>query len=205
VSVGVSDAGALRSGVAIEWWTIGWMALEAAVSLGAGTAAGSIALLAFGADSVVELISAGVLLRRLRVEQAGGCAAAVREAERRASWAVRCPALPPRDLGSHERRTRPPHACPTGEQPRRLGPGGGVGGGHALDRRDQASGRRLHRQFRPEGGRRLRHRLRLHGRHPAGGARAASSLWLVVGRPVGGPGDCVLRCPRGRTDGCGCP
>jgi len=88
MSARVSDAGALRSGVAIEWWTIGWMVLEAAVSLGAGAAAGSVALVAFGADSVVELISAGVLLRRLHVEQAGGCAREVQVAERRASGAV---------------------------------------------------------------------------------------------------------------------
>ncbi len=88
MSAGVSDAGALRSGVAIEWWTIGWMALEAVVSLGAGVAAGSVALVAFGADSVIELISAGVLLRRLRVEQVGTSAVAVASAERRASGVV---------------------------------------------------------------------------------------------------------------------
>jgi len=72
----------------IEWWTIGWMAMEAAVSLGAGAVAGSVALVAFGADSVIELISAGVLLRRLRVEQAGGYAGDVQAAERRASGLV---------------------------------------------------------------------------------------------------------------------
>jgi|GEM_PF-3579774 len=83
-----SDAGALRSGVAIEWWSIGWMLVEAVVSLSAGAAAGSVALVAFGADSVIELISAGVLLRRLRVEQRGGCASEVQAAERRASWLV---------------------------------------------------------------------------------------------------------------------
>ena len=83
-----SDAGALRSGVAIEWWTIGWTVLEAAVSLGAGAAAGSVALVAFGADSVIELISAGALLRRLRVEQARGCVGEVQAAERRASGIV---------------------------------------------------------------------------------------------------------------------
>lgn len=88
MSARASDVAALRSGIAIEWWTIGWMVLEAAVSLGAGVAAGSVALLAFGADSVIELISAGVLLRRLRVEQAGGCAGEVQAAERRASGLV---------------------------------------------------------------------------------------------------------------------
>ncbi len=88
MSARASDVAALRSGVAIEWWTIGWMVLEAALSLGAGAAASSVALVAFGADSVIELISAGVLLRRLRVEQAGGCASEVQAAERRASGLV---------------------------------------------------------------------------------------------------------------------
>ena len=53
MSVRASDAGALRGGIAIEWWSIGWMLVEAAVSLGAGIAAGSVALVAFGADSLI--------------------------------------------------------------------------------------------------------------------------------------------------------
>ncbi len=83
-----SDAGALRSGIAIEWWSIGWMGVEAAVSLVAGVTAGSVALIAFGADSVIELISAGVLLRRLRAEQAGQRASSVEVTERGASAIV---------------------------------------------------------------------------------------------------------------------
>ncbi len=88
MSAAVSDRRALHAGIAIEWWSIGWMAAEAAVSLSAGAAAGSIALIAFGADSLIELVSAGTLLRRLRVEQAGGCAAEVQAAERKASGVV---------------------------------------------------------------------------------------------------------------------
>lgn len=59
----------VRAGVAVERLTIGWMVLEAAVSLTAGIMAGSIALVAFGIDSVIELVSAGVLLRRLILER----------------------------------------------------------------------------------------------------------------------------------------
>jgi divalent metal cation (Fe/Co/Zn/Cd) transporter len=44
------------------------MAVEAVVALGSGIAAGSVVLLAFGLDSVIELISAGVLVWRLSVE-----------------------------------------------------------------------------------------------------------------------------------------
>ena len=88
MSARAADARALRSGIAIEWWTIGWMTVEAVVSLGAGVAAGSVALVAFGADSVIELISAGVLLRRLGLEQAGGSASSVETVERRAAAVV---------------------------------------------------------------------------------------------------------------------
>jgi divalent metal cation (Fe/Co/Zn/Cd) transporter len=47
------------------------MAAEAALALGAGIAARSVLLTAFGVDSVVELLSGIVLLRRLTVEARG--------------------------------------------------------------------------------------------------------------------------------------
>lgn len=52
----------------LEWLTLGWMSIEAAAGLGAGIAAGSLTLVAFGADSIIELASAGVLIWRLTVE-----------------------------------------------------------------------------------------------------------------------------------------
>jgi divalent metal cation (Fe/Co/Zn/Cd) transporter len=52
----------------LEWLTVGWMTVEAVVSLVAGVAAHSLVLEAFGADSVIELLSAGVLIWRLLVE-----------------------------------------------------------------------------------------------------------------------------------------
>jgi len=45
--------------------TIAWMSVEAAVAIGAAVMARSVALGAFGADSVIELLSAGVVLRQL--------------------------------------------------------------------------------------------------------------------------------------------
>lgn len=42
--------------------TLAWMAIEAGISLYAAAAAGSMALLAFGSDSLIELLSAGVVL-----------------------------------------------------------------------------------------------------------------------------------------------
>jgi divalent metal cation (Fe/Co/Zn/Cd) transporter len=56
----------------LEWLTITWMTVEAVVALGAGVAAHSLVLEAFGADSVIELMSAGVLIWRLRVELKNG-------------------------------------------------------------------------------------------------------------------------------------
>ena len=52
----------------LEWLTIAWMAIEAVVSIGSGVIAGSVTLTAFGLDSVIELVSAGVLIWRLKAE-----------------------------------------------------------------------------------------------------------------------------------------
>ncbi|HLJ60225.1 MAG TPA: cation transporter [bacterium] len=69
IALRASHARQVRAGVAVEWLTIVWMVIEAAVSLSAGIAAGSIALVAFGVDSLIELVSAGVLLWRLILER----------------------------------------------------------------------------------------------------------------------------------------
>jgi divalent metal cation (Fe/Co/Zn/Cd) transporter len=58
----------IREAFRLEWLTIGWMTVEAVVSIAAGITAGSLVLVAFGLDSVIELASAGVLMWRLSVE-----------------------------------------------------------------------------------------------------------------------------------------
>src|SRR5438477_4313914 len=58
----------IREAFRLEWLTIGWMTIEAAVSIAAGTTANSLVLIAFDFDSVIELASAGVLMWRLLVE-----------------------------------------------------------------------------------------------------------------------------------------
>jgi divalent metal cation (Fe/Co/Zn/Cd) transporter len=68
--VGRSDL--VRRAFQLEWLTAAWMAIEAAVAIGSGVAAHSLSLIAFGADSLVELASAGVLLWRLNVEMRQG-------------------------------------------------------------------------------------------------------------------------------------
>ena len=49
----------------LEWLTVTWNVVEAIVAVGAGIHAGSTALIAFGADSTIEFISAVGLLWRL--------------------------------------------------------------------------------------------------------------------------------------------
>ena len=74
----------VRQAFWLEWLTIGWMVIEAVVALWSGFIAHSITLLAFGLDSVIELISASVLVWRLNVELRHGQAFS-EEAEQRAS------------------------------------------------------------------------------------------------------------------------
>jgi divalent metal cation (Fe/Co/Zn/Cd) transporter len=54
-----------RRGRNLEYLTIGWNSLEAVAAIGAGVLAGSIALVGFGFDSVIESLSGAVLLWRL--------------------------------------------------------------------------------------------------------------------------------------------
>lgn len=61
----------LTAGLRLEAVSIVWMVVEAAVSVGAGIAAGSLLLVAFGVDSVIEMISAILLFWRLRRQALG--------------------------------------------------------------------------------------------------------------------------------------
>ena len=77
---------ALRRGVRLEAFTVAWMAAEAVLAIGAGVAARSVLLTAFGADSLIELLSGATLLWRLRVEARGGDDGRVDAVEKRAIW-----------------------------------------------------------------------------------------------------------------------
>jgi divalent metal cation (Fe/Co/Zn/Cd) transporter len=72
----------------LEYFTVGWNVVEAVVAIGAGVIAGSVALIGFGADSAIEVISAVGLLWRLR--KAGPHAVVSEEsaAEKRALYVV---------------------------------------------------------------------------------------------------------------------
>lgn len=64
--------GLRRRAIRLEQFSIGWMLAEAGVAVTAGIIAGSLALTSFGFDSVIELVSATLVLRRLRAELRGG-------------------------------------------------------------------------------------------------------------------------------------
>ena len=62
-----SDVASLtQAGRRLEYFTLGWNLTEAAVAIGAGLLAGSIALIGFGVDSLIESLSGGILLWRLQ-------------------------------------------------------------------------------------------------------------------------------------------
>jgi divalent metal cation (Fe/Co/Zn/Cd) transporter len=57
-----------RRGLWLEYASMAWMVVEAGVAIAAGIAAASIALVAFGLDSVIELFSAAIVVWQLRGE-----------------------------------------------------------------------------------------------------------------------------------------
>lgn len=72
----------------LEWFTVLWNVVEAVIALAAGILSASTALVAFGADSLIEVTAGGAVLWRLR---RAGPEAAYREhgrAERRALFVV---------------------------------------------------------------------------------------------------------------------
>jgi divalent metal cation (Fe/Co/Zn/Cd) transporter len=79
----------LRRGLHLEYLTVGWNIVEGLIAIGAGLAAGSIALIGFGVDSIVETVSGLVLIWRLSAEIRGPLdEEAVERVERRAEQLV---------------------------------------------------------------------------------------------------------------------
>jgi divalent metal cation (Fe/Co/Zn/Cd) transporter len=63
-----ADSALVAQALRVELLTIAWMLVETVVAIGSGIKARSLTLIAFGADSVIELLSALLLLWRLKVE-----------------------------------------------------------------------------------------------------------------------------------------
>jgi cation diffusion facilitator family transporter len=79
----------IRRGLLLEYLTVGWNILEGLIAIVAGLLSGSVALVAFGMDSLVEIISGLVLIWRLRAEDRGDLdEVALERTERRAELLV---------------------------------------------------------------------------------------------------------------------
>lgn len=89
MSVQVQPARALLQQARLaQWTTVGWMVIEGAVAIGAGIAAHSVALTAFGVDSGIELFSSVVVLRRLLQRSESEERGSMTQGERRATRLV---------------------------------------------------------------------------------------------------------------------
>jgi cation diffusion facilitator family transporter len=77
-----------RRALRLEYFTVGWNVIEGLVAIGAGVVAGSVALIGFGVDSSIEVISALGLLWRLRKAGPDATEAEESGAERRALYIV---------------------------------------------------------------------------------------------------------------------
>lgn len=84
----VLHANFVRKGINIELVSILWMIIEAIVAISSGLTAHSLSLVAFGSDSIIELIAGGVLLWRLNIERNGASLERVERAEKVSSWVV---------------------------------------------------------------------------------------------------------------------
>jgi divalent metal cation (Fe/Co/Zn/Cd) transporter len=61
----------VRRGITLEIFTLSWITIEASVAVVAGVASGSVALMAFGIDSVIEFVAALVVLQTFRAQETG--------------------------------------------------------------------------------------------------------------------------------------
>jgi divalent metal cation (Fe/Co/Zn/Cd) transporter len=77
-----------RRALLLEYCTVGWNVVEAVVAIGAGVLARSVALIGFGADSAIEVVSAVGLLWRLRKAGPDAPIAEESAAEKRALYVV---------------------------------------------------------------------------------------------------------------------
>ncbi len=67
-----------RTALRLQYLTIGWNIGEAFLTIGLGIAAASLALIAFGTDSIIELFASGVVVWHLRRGDAGMTSRALR-------------------------------------------------------------------------------------------------------------------------------
>ncbi|HET6765172.1 MAG TPA: cation transporter [Longimicrobiaceae bacterium] len=77
-----------RRALLLAYATVAWNVVEGVVSIGAGAAAGSTALVGFGLDSFVESLSGGVMIWRFGQHDAHAAEAVERRATRLVGWTL---------------------------------------------------------------------------------------------------------------------
>jgi divalent metal cation (Fe/Co/Zn/Cd) transporter len=82
----VSVDGLLRRGLVVEYVSVVWMAVECVVAIYSGVAAWSLALLAFGGDSFVELLSSLSVARYLKTRLKRSPSSVVQVETKRVEW-----------------------------------------------------------------------------------------------------------------------
>jgi len=103
-----------RKGRRLEYFTLGWNLTEAVVGIGAGVIAGSIALVGFGVDSIIESFSGASLLWRLQSHETGEKREQLALKLVGISFFVLAPMsrlMPPRRWFSENHRTRASWVC----------------------------------------------------------------------------------------------
>lgn len=88
MATGHQNFDSVKAGIYIEFISIIWMAFEFTIAVYSGILAHSLLLVAFGLDSLIEIVSGTVLLWRLRVEQQGMNVEKIARAERISSYMV---------------------------------------------------------------------------------------------------------------------
>lgn len=82
----VTDVKLLQRGLLVEYASLAWMTVECVVAIYSGMAAWSLALLAFGGDSLVELLSSFVVVHNLRSSLTGRLSSTAHVETKRVEW-----------------------------------------------------------------------------------------------------------------------
>jgi divalent metal cation (Fe/Co/Zn/Cd) transporter len=82
----VTDVRLLQRGLFVEYASLAWMTVECAVAIYSGVAAWSLALLAFGGDSLIELLSSFAVAQHLRTSLTGRPSSTAHAENKRSEW-----------------------------------------------------------------------------------------------------------------------
>ena len=82
----LADVKLLQRGLFVEYASLAWMTVECAVAIYSGIATWSLALLAFGGDSLVELLSSFAVVQHLRSNLTGKSSSTAHVETKRVEW-----------------------------------------------------------------------------------------------------------------------